>query len=131
MDRARGRGRRQDLSFRQAAREHAAVGLLQRRPARRWSQLADPVPGAVDVSEMTLRCARRLQTTFVHPGGNCDVQPVEVKRSFTTKTTLETEKETRHVTQIDVFYTGVSRCDRVRQPAADSRPDAADRDADR
>ena len=53
VDRARGRRRRKDLPPRQAAREHAAVGLLQRDPARRWSQLADPLPGAVDVSKMT------------------------------------------------------------------------------
>ena len=37
------------------------VGLLQRRPARRRRQLADPVPGAVDVSEMTPGSSMRQQ----------------------------------------------------------------------
>ncbi len=52
VDRADRRRRGQDISPGQAAGEHAAFRLLQRRPARFRRQLADTRPGTTDVSEM-------------------------------------------------------------------------------
>ena len=45
----------QDLPLRQAAGEHADLGVLQRRQAGFRRQLADPRAGAADVPQMTAR----------------------------------------------------------------------------
>ena len=52
VDSPPGRRCRQDSSLRQAAGQHAAVGLLQRGCTGLCRQLADPYPGPVDVSQV-------------------------------------------------------------------------------
>ena len=63
MDGADRRRGRQDLPLRQAAGEHAAIGVLQRGQARLRCELADPGAGAVDVSQVILgRCLAHART---------------------------------------------------------------------
>ncbi len=64
LDRAAGRWHRQDLPPGQAAGEHAALGLLQRRQARQRAQLANPPAGAVHVPQV------RRPSTLKHPMTN-------------------------------------------------------------
>src|SRR5262245_38704872 len=54
-------GRVVDIPLRQAPREHAAIRVLQRRPARQRSQLADPLPGAADVFEVVAMSRARYR----------------------------------------------------------------------
>ena len=54
VDGAAGWRRGQDLPLRQAAGEHAALGVLQHREARFRRQLADPRASAADVPQVTV-----------------------------------------------------------------------------